>query len=239
MKRIYIVRHGETDLNTQKDNSDRIMTQPKNTELSQNGKEQAIKTGKYFKKNRNPIDIIICSNTIRAKQTAELIADEIGYKKQEIIYEDKLKEIQLNPKYEDLTRKEFKSLRNNDSNVKAFFEFHEKKAQIKCPIELNEFIIKNESAPNNDVYEKAEDISNRVNDVIETLKILPKENILIISHGGTIRWLNKILSNNIGSDEFKGYMVNNKSNCAITHYVCQNNTFYLISAHSNKHLKYT
>jgi len=235
MKSVYIVRHGETDLNYK--NNNQLIDQPKDIELNENGKEQSIKTGKYLNNRKNKIDLIICSDTLRAKQTAELIAKEIDYKN-EIIFEKKLAETLINEKYKDLKSEEFKNLKNSDENVKKFFEYHEQKSKIKNPIELNEYIIKYEAEPTNDVYEKPENISNRVNDVIETIKLLSNQNILIVSHGATIRWINKILTNNIGSDEFQGELINGKSNCAITYYIYQNDTFFLVSANSNKHLKY-
>ncbi len=237
MKSLYIIRHGETDLNTQKNNIDRIMTQPPDTNLNNNGKRQAVKTGEYFKKHRDPIDLIICSSTLRAKQTAQLIADEIGYDRKNIIYEDKLVEIKLNDKYKDFTRREFKDLRNTDNNVKNFFKFHDKKSKIKNPIEYNEFVIKYESAKTNDVYESMESITNRLNSIIGVVKSLPSKNILIVTHGGICRWLNKLLTNNIGPDVFNGKLINNKTNCAITYFINQGNDFYLVCAQSNYHIK--
>jgi broad specificity phosphatase PhoE len=68
------------------------------------------------------------------------------------------------------------------------------------------------------------------------LKNMPLKNILIISHGSTINWLNKIITNNIGYDEFKGKMIQN-NNCSITYYIEQNNELYLVSPNSNKHLE--
>lgn len=238
MKNIYIIRHGETILNTQKDNKHRVMTQPHTSELNENGKSQAIKTGKYFKKFREPIDLIIASPTLRTKKTAELIANEIGYKKENIVYDKNLIEIQLNEKYKQLTRQQFADLKHSDKDVANFFKFQEGKLKIKTPIELNEYIIKYESEKTNNVYENIDSINNRINKVIETIKALNYKNILIVSHGGTIRWFNKILTRNVGYDEFTGKLINNKSNCAITYYVNQDDDFYLVSAHSNKHLKY-
>ena len=238
MKNIYIIRHGETILNTQKDNKHRIMTQPHTSELNENGKNQAIKTGKYFKKFREPIDLIIASPTLRTKKTAELIADEIGYKKENIVYDKNLIEIQLNEKYKQLTRHQFANLRNTDKDVANFFKFQERKLKIKTPIELNEFIIKYESEKTNNVYEDIDSINNRLNKVIETIKSLNYKNILIVSHGGAVRWFNKILTKNVGYDEFTGKLIGGKSNCAITYYVNQGDDFYLVSAHSNKHIKY-
>lgn len=235
MKRIYIIKHGETDYNTNKDKNHTI-SQPKTSELNNNGKTQSIDTGIYLK-NRDPIDIIISSPTLRSKQTAELIAKQIGYKLNDIIYENKLEEINVNKKYENLKISEFDQLKYKDESVTNFFKFHERKSKITNPIEYNEYVIKYESDKKNDVYEDPKLVSTRIQEFIEGLKNLPSKNILIITHGGIIKWFNKILMNNIGYDEFNGKLINNKSNCAITSYLYQENTFYLVSAQSNYHLK--
>jgi len=235
MKRIYIVKHGETDYNIEKDKNHTI-NQPKTSELNNNGKTQSIDTGIYLK-NRDPIDIIISSPTLRSKQTAELIAKQIGYKIDNIIYENKLEEINVNKKYQNLKISEFDQLKYKDESVTNFFKFHERKSKMINPIERNEYIIKYESNIKNDIYEDPKLVSTRIQEFIEGLKNLPSKNILIITHGGIIKWFNKILMNNIGYDEFNGKLINNKSNCAITSYLYQENIFYLVSAQSNYHLK--
>ena len=48
IKKLYILRHGETNLNTNK-SQDRIIKQPENTPLNENGIVQAKKTGEYLK----------------------------------------------------------------------------------------------------------------------------------------------------------------------------------------------
>jgi broad specificity phosphatase PhoE len=230
MKKIYILKDGESNFN------DSLMSKPENLELNNNGIEQAKKTGLYFKNFRDPIEIIICSPTLRAKQTADIIADNIGYDKKNIILEPNLIEIQINNKYKNLKKEEFNNLKNTDADVIEFFKFHDKKNKIKAPIELNEFLIKYDSTKKLNIYENSESIYNRLNSIINMLKNMPLKNILIISHGSTINWLNKIITNNIGYDEFKGKMIQN-NNCSITYYIEQNNELYLVSPNSNKHLE--
>ena len=234
IKKLYILRHGETNMNIN-DSKDRLLKQPENTSINENGKEQAKKTGIYLK-NRDKINLIICSPTLRCKQTAEIICEQIGYDKSNIIFEKNLVETQINPKYKNITRKEFENLKDSDHNVSSYFKFLEKKNQIKTPIELNEFLIKYDSNNKVNVYENSESLSSRLNEVIEKIKFLPTNNILIISHGGTIRWLNKLITNNIGYDEFKGKIVKNNSNCALTYYINNGGEFFLVSANSNHHL---
>jgi broad specificity phosphatase PhoE len=234
IQNIYVVRHGETNEN-KKENDDQLMSYPLNTELNDDGKIQAKKTGECLKK-RSKINIIISSSALRCKQTAEIIAKEIGYNVKDIILEDKLLDIKISDKYKNLTKKQFKNLKDTDENVKNYLKYIEKSKSIKDPIEYNEYMI-SKSVKDNKIYETIELISTRVNEFIENLKNLKLENILIISHNDTIKWLTKFLINNIGYDNFQGKLVNNNSYCGITYFINRDNQFYLLSAQSNSHLK--
>lgn len=74
MKKLYFVRHGQTDTNVQSLLSGHI-----EAELTEDGKAMAIATGKELKANHQHIDLIICSPLIRAFDTASLIAKELKY----------------------------------------------------------------------------------------------------------------------------------------------------------------
>lgn len=74
MKRLFYVRHGETEMNVAG-----LLSGTIETPLTENGKQQAIKTGKEIHATLPKIDLIICSPLGRAHETAKLIAKEIGY----------------------------------------------------------------------------------------------------------------------------------------------------------------
>lgn len=80
--RIYLVRHGETDLNAQN------IYQTPDTPLSKLGLKQAENLAKRFPK--LPVDIIIASPYQRAKQTALVISSKIDKR---IVFDENLKEI--------------------------------------------------------------------------------------------------------------------------------------------------
>jgi len=233
MKKIYVVRHGETDENN-KDNDDQLMYIPFKTELNENGRMQAKKTGECLKGKK--IQIIISSPTERCKQTAKIIAKEIGLSFENIIEEPNLVELQINDKYKNLTKKEFKELKDTDENVKDYLKFINKINKISVPIELNKILINN-SMKDNKIYETDQSMSNKIIDFIDTLKNLKVSNILIISHGGTIKWFTKSLINIIGYDNYQGKLVNGNSYCGITYFIYRDNQFFLISAQSNAHLE--
>ena len=70
MKKIYFVRHGETEANI----SNNVYQTP-TTPLTQKGKSQAVIVAERLA--TLPIEIIISSNLTRAKETVEIIADKL------------------------------------------------------------------------------------------------------------------------------------------------------------------
>ncbi len=86
----FVMRHGESDNNIQGkyDSSDYVENR-----LTEKGREQ-IETSSFGLENKN-IDIIVSSPFVRTKETAELVAQKIGIKKESIIFDDRLKEYYL------------------------------------------------------------------------------------------------------------------------------------------------
>lgn len=223
MIRIYIISNGETDSNNE------MLIQPDNIPLNLNGIEQAKKTGKYLNSRKDKIDFILSSPLERSKQTAEIIAKDVNYT-EKISYDPNLSDIKINDKYKNLTKTEFKNLENTDENVKKFYKFKEKRDNITCPIEKNEFILKNSFS--NDIYENEVEIKERIKKVMDTIITLNVKNVVIITHDKIIKLLIKtilkILSNDI--------IINDKLNCSITYFVHTDGDFYLLTNESNKHL---
>lgn len=74
MKRLFYIRHGETEANAAE-----LLSGTIETPLTENGIRQAIKIGKDVKANVPKIDLIVSSPLERAYETAKLIAKEIDY----------------------------------------------------------------------------------------------------------------------------------------------------------------
>lgn len=85
MKHLYIVRHGHTQMNEQ----GRFSGQTE-TPLTAKGREQAKEAGKQASK--LGIDYIVASPLSRAQDTAQIIAQEIGYPEDRIVIDDLLME---------------------------------------------------------------------------------------------------------------------------------------------------
>ncbi|MHB1865396.1 MAG: histidine phosphatase family protein [Candidatus Saccharimonadales bacterium] len=83
MKKLFYVRHGETDHNLLN-----IMSGQVEAAITENGRQQATQTGKAIKANLPHIDLIVCSPLKRTYETAKVIAKEIGYPESKIITND-------------------------------------------------------------------------------------------------------------------------------------------------------
>ncbi len=88
-KNIYFVaRHGEAHSNVEKI----LSSNPKTVNhLTEKGKEQAVTAGENFKDHK--IDFIYCSPFMRTRETAEIIAEKIGFPIKDIKFDERLHEI--------------------------------------------------------------------------------------------------------------------------------------------------
>ena len=86
MKRLYFIRHGESEMNV----SGLFAGSATETPLTAKGKHQAVEAGK--KARELNIDLIISSPQSRAFDTARIVANEIDYPEDNIITNDLLVE---------------------------------------------------------------------------------------------------------------------------------------------------
>ena len=84
-KTIFIVRHGEAK-STEPGGKDI------DRELAAEGLQQSSRLGVYIYKKNTDIDGIITSNALRAKQTAELIADQLNFDISKIVEDEDIYE---------------------------------------------------------------------------------------------------------------------------------------------------
>ena len=84
----WIMRHGEGDHNVQNIVSSRVGN---SHHLTVRGKEQVLAAIPELKKAK--IDLIISSDFLRTKETAELVAKELGLLAKEVVYDERLREV--------------------------------------------------------------------------------------------------------------------------------------------------
>jgi len=128
--------------------------------LSELGKEQAETAGNELKKEK--IDIIFSSDIFRCRETAKMIADIIGYDKEKIIYDTRLRDLNWGD-FGGKTKEEYWNYYNNDK-INAFDK----------PIPNGESW--------NQCRQRMVNVFNEINGNFEN------KNIVIVSHGEPI-WL--------------------------------------------------
>lgn len=83
MKTLFLVRHAKSS------RDDRSLPD-RDRPLDDRGKQDAPKMGKRLAKRDLKLDLLVSSPALRALTTARLIADEVGYKRKDIVVDDRL-----------------------------------------------------------------------------------------------------------------------------------------------------
>jgi broad specificity phosphatase PhoE len=223
-KHIYIMRHGETDWNKEKKHQGCEADIP----LNNTGKEQARKTGLYFKQYRLPkhnIDCIWTSPLSRAKETAEIIKNIINPEINVKVYAE-LKESKSG-KNSGLTKME----EPRKTFIGKYEEFVKKTTNIEIAEQMIEFGTKldEELKIGGESYES---LVNRCNKMIDEIKNSTCQNILIVSHSGYLDTFIPLMYNI--SENLSG-----GGNCSISYhqYDMTNDKFKMIASPSNDHLE--
>lgn len=152
--KIYLVRHGQS-----KNNALRLH-QHGGIPLSKYGLEQANRVGRRFKK--IPVEIIISSDFVRARQTAEIINKYIN---KQIVFCELAQERKRPSFVED-------SKRFDDAEV------------IKIKSQLRQHL--NDPLWHYSDEENFFDFKNRIHDFIRFLTNRHESNVLVVTHGMTI-----------------------------------------------------
>jgi broad specificity phosphatase PhoE len=226
---IYFVRHGETEWN----NLGLSQGSKNDIELNNKGELQAQKTGIYLHDKRlesGNFDLILSSPLKRAKKTAKIIAKEVGYTNK-IIYLDELIEGDLGLTAIGKT--------NQEMMDDAFYdEFYKLMEEYSKKDKIDRLESMNGEYPNVFIekykIESFENVRSRVKVIIDYIKNCSHKKIIIVSHNGTIDWINRAILNT--TDFIKGDMSGGR-NCHLTYYILKDNKFKLIMAPSTTHLK--
>ncbi len=109
----FFMRHGQAE-----NNASNTLNSTPNTSygLTDLGKEQVKVSAQQLKKKK--IDVIYASDFTRTKETAEMVAQSIGYPKENIIYDKRLRELDFG----DLDGKNISAYRNLFPGYEAAFE---------------------------------------------------------------------------------------------------------------------
>ncbi len=164
--KIYIVRHGETDLNKEK----KLMGQRMNNGLNSNGINQANEFAKDISEEN--FDVIFTSPLKRAYQTAQIIADKI-----------KVPILERN----EILERDFGSF-----SGKTWEEMKIKSGLDNVDFQKKDLIQEYDYRPHGG--ESVEDVKNRFLKFIDELrKNYSDKKILIIAHGGILKLAHFVL----------------------------------------------
>jgi broad specificity phosphatase PhoE len=224
IKHLYFIRHGETQWNIE----GKTQGSEADIPLNDTGKEQAKQTGKYlnhFRLSKDEIDAIWSSPLLRAKQTAEIIKDEIKFKNA-ILFDDELKEF---------GKGKMSGLKKDDElMIKINKKIDELFGEIKDPIEkrIRQKEIYQIIDDELEIGAEGESFEKRANSIINKIKNSSDKIIIIVSHSGFIAELISKMYH--VPNELKGL---GGKNSAISYHTYNGNNFTMISEPNDDHLR--
>lgn len=164
LRSFLFLRHGETDWNLQG-----RMQGHTDIQLNDRGRQQALSAASFIK--NLGVDIIVCSDLVRARETAEIVNATI---KKPIYCENRIRERSFG-KIEGLTIAEI----NRPNSSHLFLDNVYQPNGLRFP----------KSA------EKLEDLEKRILEAIKDQQIIfPDAYIIFVSHGGVFKSLSKALT---------------------------------------------
>ncbi len=227
MKQIYLIRHGQTDLNK------KGITQGQeiDIELNDKGLNEALLTAKYLNeyrlKDNVKFDCIYSSPSLRTKKTAEITKNEINFN-EEIIYNDNLKEMKKG------------SLSGLDKNENIYLTIKKFKNSLQFVDPIDDYT--NYESTNDELNKKfnigielESEIEERVMNMLDVITKSQYQKIIVVSHFELLERMIKIMFN-ISKIPHGDMTLGN--NCWISYilYDSINKSFKMISPPNTKHL---
>ena len=245
-KRIIFVRHGESTENIatkegKKYDKNKIV-------LTENGKKQAKKTGKYLHDVFGKFDKVYTSPATRCIQTGNIIINEINYNKEpeisDLLVKIGYKSNKLDGLSKDEQEKIFDDIQLSNlpknklfNKIKTFRQIDKKMKEELNPynkLQITKLWPKIEKE-HLDIIPNTNQVAKNYNKFLKNLKKSKYKNILVISHGGCIGILQKMISNidimNINPSFGKF------GNCCILCLSLHKNKFSLVSPANVDHLE--
>ena len=190
-KKIIFVRHGQSTENIAL--AAGVSYDHNSIVLSDTGKEQALKTGKYLQKTFGTFDKMYSSPATRCKQTSEIISKQICYDG-ELEISDLLVEYGFfNHKCAGLSREDTEKINNANKNLQKYKDEINQTQNPYTRLELvkkynREMDIYIEMKPT--ILEQHENYKKFIQKLIES----DYNNILVVCHVGTLRGMTALIS---------------------------------------------
>ena len=256
MKRIIFVRHGQSTEN--KASTDNKSYDPNNIKLTDEGKKQAMITGKYLYKVFGKFDKVYSSPATRCKETANIIMKEINHKKKldinELLIEVGYNHHNLDGLSKEEQDKIFDSITINVpkdkfnlklfNGIKTFRQLEKRLEETVNPYDrIKIYNIWGDILQNNlRIKPNSTKVGKNYKKFLNNLKKTDDETILIISHGACIGLLQRMICN-ITLNNMDIKIILNKldtnnlfGNCCICCLGLEDNKYYLVSPANTNHL---
>ena len=199
MKKIYFLRHGETNHNVWIKNAEYsgsrfTLEDPHDTNLNERGRDQAIQAGKEF--DASQIDAVYVSPLQRARDTLELFSQGCGLELP-VIVDNRIEELRFGA-------------------VSDFDRMH--------TLEANEVYGKNiQHDLMNLVYDNTafggehwQETEQRVREFLHYIQTSPEQCVLVCAHAAVIRFVHKILLQHISPTIYTHLQI---KNCSISEFI--------------------
>ena len=244
MKKIIFVRHGESTENLANKKGEKY--DESKIVLTKDGIKQVKVTGKYLHKTFGKFDKIYCSPVHRCRQTYDIISEEIKSSNKDLIIDDLIIELGAYKNiYNGMTEAEINNIHGKNKDLTNLI--HELDKTID-PYEKYELKMKQlkllEKMHKDDVIPNLTDITNNCSKFLRNLKNTKYNKILVITHGGIIDVIqrlvcnleNKIIMNFYISTKTFNDTDELKGNCCCLCIGLENNKYKLIMPSNTYHL---
>jgi len=246
MKKIIFVRHGESTENVSVEKG--IKYDKNNIVLTDKGNKQAEITGQYLYEVFGKFDKVYASPATRCVQTANIIIEQTNYKKKLKIdnllveigyYSNNFNGISKDSKEKILDNLNVKLPKDKlYKDIKNFRQLEIKLKEIKDPFDKQK-IYKNwsnfELDPQLNIKPTTIQVANNYKHFLKNIKESNDKTILVISHGGCIGILQKLICN-IDINNFDTFNGDTK-NCCICCISLEKNKYSVVSFANTKHLE--
>lgn len=245
---IIFVRHGQSTQNVAIESG--VEYNQNNVVLTERGEKQAKETGKYLKEIYSNFDKVYCSTLTRCIQTCDFICKELGYKGK-IIKKDYLRETWSGNKTEGMSKEETKEFLSKN---KELINIQEQVENEKDPYKKVKLLKKGyENYAEYVGGYSREEASKNLKKFLRKIKKLNCKRILVVTHGGIIELLSKIITKiSIYNDDIiinmksQSTFINKKedivdnietSNCHIFGLLLEDSKYEIVIPQNNLHLR--
>ena len=159
MKNVWFIRHGEAEHNARRIYGD------VDSNLTERGRQQLVEAAQQLKRLENAITTIIASPMARTKESAHIIADELGLSRSQIKWDDRIRELKIG-RFAGIS--------------------HDPKVRLQRD---QQFLTKNNTMG----VEWIGDLVARIESFVADLRQRPEDTILIVGHNASGRMLWRIL----------------------------------------------